>query len=191
MLPLLVGASRLALSARAAGADTIIYDTTGLIDPAQGGTALKLAKVNLLQPDAVLALQLDRELESLLVPLRRSRRVRVIDVPPSPARQIRDTPARQAYRAAQFAGYFARARSITVHWQRLAVFPAPHFSLNQLVAMENVAGFTLGLGIVQQYDVKASQVTLYTPLNLLAEVDALNLGDIAVEPGTYRDRPIP
>jgi polynucleotide 5'-hydroxyl-kinase GRC3/NOL9 len=188
MLPLLVGASRLAVSARAAGADTIIYDTTGLIDPAQGGTALKLAKINLLQPDAVLAIQRGRELESLLVPLRRSRRVRVVDLPPSPARQVRDTPARQAYRAAQFAGYFTQARSRTIDWQRLAVFPAPHFSLNQLIALENAAGFALGLGIVQQHDVKASQVMLYTPLNSLAEVDALNLGDIAVEPGTYRDQ---
>lgn len=71
---------------------------------------------------------------------------------------------------------------------RLAVFPAPHFSLNQLVALESAAGFALGLGIVQQHDVKASQVVLYTPLNSLAEVDALNLGDVAVEPGTYRDQ---
>ena len=90
MLPLLVGAARLVDTAQAAGAETLIYDTTGLVDPAQGGTALKLAKIDLLRPAVLFALQRSNELESLLLPLRRSSRLRVIDLPLSPAVRVRD-----------------------------------------------------------------------------------------------------
>lgn len=189
MLPLLVGASRLVRAAHRAGAETIIYDTTGLVDPAQGGTALKLAKIDLLRPAVVFALQRGQELESLLVPLRRSRRVRVVDIPPSPARQSRDTPTRQAHRAAQFARYFAPAQPLTVDWRRLAVVPSPRFVLNRLVALEDAAGFTLGLGIVTRNDPRAGQVTLLTPLASLEGVDMLHLGDVVLDPQTFRDQP--
>jgi polynucleotide 5'-hydroxyl-kinase GRC3/NOL9 len=41
MLPLLVGAARLVKAAHSAGIQTIVYDSSGLIDPAAGGAALK------------------------------------------------------------------------------------------------------------------------------------------------------
>lgn len=78
MLPLLVGASRLERAARAQGVDTTVYDTSGLVDPGQGGLALKQAEIDLLQPSVVFAIQRSAELESLLVPLRWSSSVRVI-----------------------------------------------------------------------------------------------------------------
>jgi polynucleotide 5'-hydroxyl-kinase GRC3/NOL9 len=43
MLPTLVGAHRLVQQARQAGATAIVFDTTGLVDPAQGGGELKRA----------------------------------------------------------------------------------------------------------------------------------------------------
>jgi polynucleotide 5'-hydroxyl-kinase GRC3/NOL9 len=188
MLPMLVSGSRLVQAAQGVGAEVIVYDTTGLVDPAQGGTALKLAKIDLLRPTAVFAIQRGQELESLLLPLRRSRRVRVVDLQPSPARQMRDRPARQDHRASQFAKYFVSARSLVVDWSRLAVLPSPRFILNRLVALEDANGFTLGLGIVKQVDGKTRQVTLETPLNSLDKVDTLRLGDLVLEPHTFRDQ---
>jgi hypothetical protein len=47
---------------------------------------------------------------------------------------------------------------------------------------------TLGLGIVRQNDVKTGQVTLLTPLTSLAGVDTLRLGDVIVDPLTFRDQ---
>ena len=188
MLPLLVGASRLAQVARDAGADVVIYDTTGLIDPACGGLALKVSKVNLLRPATVYAIQRGRELESLLVPLRRSRRVRVIDLCPAPAVQRRDVPTRQSHRAEQFACYFADARPLAVEWGRLAVFPSPVFLRHRLAALENGEGFALGLGIVLKHDARARRAVLYTPLDSLEGVDALHLGGVVVDPQTFRDQ---
>lgn len=207
MLPLVVGAWRLVLAARQAGARTVVYDTSGLVDPGQGGLALKLAKVNLLRPTAVFAIQRGRELESLLVPLRRSQRVRVIDLRPAPAAQRRDVLTRRQHRAAQFARYFGQgggtavneripsqggpaAHELTVDWGRLAVFASPRFGLNGLLALEDAEGFALGLGIVLAHDVTTRRVRLCTPLASLEGVDALHLGDVAVDPRTFEDRPL-
>jgi len=73
--------------------------------------ALKNAKIDLLRPDAVFAIQRERELEPLLQPLRLSRRVQLIGLRSSPAVVRRDTSARRQYRARQFASYFTSAGS--------------------------------------------------------------------------------
>ena len=190
MLQVLVGAGRLVQAAYEAGAQVVIYDTTGLIDPVQGGAHLKQSKIDLLRPSALFAIQLREELEYLLRPLRLSSRTHVIEMRPSPAVQWRDPPARRAYRAERFARYFADAHSISLNWAQKAVFPAPDFSLNRLVALEDGEGFTLGLGIVSKFERKSGQVTLLTPLKPLHNIDAIHVGDVEVDPQTFEDRPI-
>jgi polynucleotide 5'-hydroxyl-kinase GRC3/NOL9 len=191
MLPLIVAGARLAQAAQQAGAEVVIYDTSGLVDPQQGGLALKLAKIELLRPAAVFALQCQQELEPLLLPLRRSRRTRVVELRPSPAVQRRDPSERREHRARQFARYFAAARPLQVDWTRLAVFPSagdpPLFRLYRLAALEDLQGFTLGLGIVMHIERDRRKITLLTPLASLQQVDSLRLGDVLVNPETYQD----
>jgi polynucleotide 5'-hydroxyl-kinase GRC3/NOL9 len=189
MLPVLVGAARLVQAAQDAGAEVIIYDTTGLVNPMQGGPALKLAKVDLLRPTVVFGIQRDRELEPVLAPLRHSR-VRVVELRPSPAVQPRDLLTRQAHRASQFARAFSAARPVRVDWKKLAVSPSPRFVFNQLVALEDAEGFTLGLGIVVSSDPALGQVRLLTSLDSMTHVQALRLGDVLVDPKTFRDQPL-
>ena len=187
MLPILVGAHKLVQKARQAGATAIVFDTTGLVDAAQGGGELKRAKVELLRPTVVVGIQRRSELEHLLVPLRRSRRTRVIDLPASRAARRREVPTRQEHRAARFGAYFEGARVLEVVWQRLAVFPAPAFAPHRLVALEDSSGFTLGLGVVTSSDLTRGAVTLYTPLPSLEGVDGFRLGDLALNPRTFRE----
>jgi polynucleotide 5'-hydroxyl-kinase GRC3/NOL9 len=187
MLPMLVGAHKLVQKARAEGVSAIVFDTTGLVDLACGGGALKQAKVELLAPSAVVGIQRGNELEHLLVPLRHSRRTRVIDLPASWAAQRREVTARREHRATRFRLYFEGARELDVAWQRLAVFPAPAFSPGRLVALEDDAGLALGLGIVVASDLVGGTVTLYTPLSSLVGVDAIRLGDLALDPHTFRE----
>jgi polynucleotide 5'-kinase involved in rRNA processing len=189
MLPLLVGAARLAQASHAAGADVLVYDTSGWVGTADGGANLKHSKIELLQPSVVFAIQRDQELEPVLAPLRHSRFVRVMELRPSSAAQRRDVAARQAHRASQFARYFNAARSWTVDWEGLAVFPAPRFAFNQLVALEDDDRFTLALGIVELADMKAKRVVVRTPLASLDRVQALRLGDVTLDPTTFRDQP--
>ncbi len=190
MLPLLVGAARLTQTSRDAGADVLVYDTSGWVGATDGGANLKHAKIELLQPTVVFAIQRDQELVPVLSPLQHSRTVRVVELRPSSAAQRRDVAARQAHRASQFARYLNSARSWTVDWERLAVFPSPRFAFNQLVALEDDAGFTLALGLVELADLKAKRVTLRAPLASLERVQALRLGDVTLDPKTFRDQPL-
>jgi polynucleotide 5'-hydroxyl-kinase GRC3/NOL9 len=185
MLPMLVGARRLADEALHAGAQVVLYDTCGLIDPSQGGHALKQALIEVLQPGVVFALQRDRELETLLLPWRLSRRVRVVDLPASPLVVPRDLAARRARRQTILAHYFAPAGPLEIHWGRLAVFPSAQFKGGRMVALEDAQGFVLGLGIVIRQDWAKQSVTLHTPLHSTAEVNAIRLGDILLDPQTY------
>ena len=188
MLPMLVGAARLVQAAHDAGATAVVYDTSGLVSSVDGGVNLKHAKIELLRPSVVFAIQRDRELEPLIAPLRRQ--VRLVELRASLAAQRRDVPTRQTYRASQYARYFSAARSLIVDWGRLAVFPVPRFAFNQLVALEDAGGFTLALGWVELAELKARRVTLRTPLASLDQVNALRLGDVTLDPGTFRDQPL-
>jgi len=190
MLPLLVSAARLIQQVQEQGAQIIVYDTTGFVDPMQGGLNLKLAKIELLRPTSILAIQRDQELEPLLVALRRQRNLRLVELRPSIAIRPRDVQTRQAHRASQFARYLASSQTVTVDWSQLAVLPAPRFAFHQLVALEDQDGFALGLGSVQSADMRAKQVTLLTPLSLLDRVRALRLGDLTLDPKTFRDQPL-
>lgn len=184
LLPTVIGAHKLARRARELGATTTVLDTTGLISPAQAGGVLKQAKVDLLQPMAVFAIQRGAELEPLLLPLRRSARTLVVDLPTASAVRCRDVSTRRAHRAAGFRRYFADAGPLEVNWPRLAVFPGPLFSRGRLVALEDVHGFALALGVVLKVDAARRVVLLHTPARSLQGVDALRLGDLWLDPET-------
>jgi polynucleotide 5'-hydroxyl-kinase GRC3/NOL9 len=187
MLPMLVGAHRLVRKAREEGATAIVFDTTGLVDPTYGGGVLKRSKVDLLQPTVVVGIQRGSELEHLLLPLRHSQRTRVIDLPVSQGARCRDVRVRQEHRCTRFRTYFERARTLELTWQGLAVFPAPVFTSHRLAALVDVQGFALALGIVIASDMAHKALTLYTPLRSLAGVDAIHLGDLALDPHTFRE----
>ena len=75
MLPTMVGARKLQEKAQEMGAEAIVVDTTGLVDRAAGGGALKHWKIELLQPSALMSLARGSELEHILWPWRRDLRV--------------------------------------------------------------------------------------------------------------------
>ena len=188
MLAMLTCAARLMEAARKAKAQVVIYDTTGLVEATRGGIHLKLAKIDLLHPKVLFALQRNQELQTLLLPLRRRSHISVLEFSPSPSAQRRDTLARKAHRAAQFAQYFTNSSQLRVNWPQFAVLPAPRFNPHRLVALEGADGFTIGLGIVAKIDRIYRQVVLHTPVNTLNEVDVIRVGDLLVDPLTFEDR---
>ncbi len=188
MLPLIAHIARLTQKAYQNGAEAIVYDTSGLIDPTWGGWTLKQAKIDLLRPYAVFAIQHQAEMEPWLTSLRRSHRTCLIDLPAHPAACRRDVPTRQAHRMAQFARYFAAAAPLTVNHRQWAVLPPAPLSLHRLVALEDAAGFVLSLGIV--LSLSPNQMTLLTPCTTLERVDVLHPGDILIDPQTWRDQRI-
>ena len=188
MLPMLAGAKRLVEQAQHAGYSNIVYDTSGLVEAKLGGLALKYAKIDLLQPDVVVALQRETELEALLRGLRHSQRTKIITLKPSPAVVKRDSVQRQNYRQAAFKAHFQKSKSVIIDWQRYAILPAPRFALHKLVSLEDRQGFCLGLGLVLGIDREKRRLELLTPLEDLGGVYTIFLGDLLLSPETFIDQ---
>jgi polynucleotide 5'-hydroxyl-kinase GRC3/NOL9 len=110
--------------ARAAGAKLIIVDTTGLVD---GGfaRALKAAKVDLLRPRHVVALQHQDEVEHLLAPYRNRDEPRTWRLRASRRAQARDRDQRKAKRERRFAAYFASATGHELSWGDVGLEQTP------------------------------------------------------------------
>lgn len=187
MLPVVVGAQRLAQAAFQSGVKCLVYDTTGLVAADQGGAALKLAKIDLLRPSLVVAIQQDRELEALLMPLRRLKRLRLVEIRPAPAVARRSREIRQRSRASRYEEYFSLAQEMSIDWPQLAVIPAPNFTPNRLLGFEGEHANLQGIGILLESDRQIRQITVLTPLSSLHRIEVLRIGDLAVDPSTYRD----
>lgn len=188
MLPIVTGARRLADLAEEQKAEVVVYDTTGLIDPSQGGLALKIALVDSLRPDAVFAIQQKRELESLVEPLRRKPDLKLYEFPPSPQVVARPRKVRQGLRAEKYREYFQSAEVRQLQWPDYPVWPKPNFQPERLVAFEDRAGYVLGLGIVLEIDARARNLNILSPLDDLSKLVAIRVGNIAVDPSTFHDR---
>jgi hypothetical protein len=72
-------------------------------------------------------------------------------------------------------------------WTKFAVFPGPVFRQNQLVALEDIDGFTLALGIVQAFDRSSKCVWMFTKYTSMQDVNALHLGDVLLDSHTFQD----
>lgn len=185
MLPLLSGAVRLSREALEGQADVVLYDSSGLVDPQQGGAALKRALADVLQPAAIVAIQRGKELQELLRAWHHSG-MAVSEVAPSPDVIERNAADRQAYRARRFRRYFQPARRLTLPRQDLAMVPSTDWRRNRVVAMRDRAGFTLALGIILGEE-DSGDVTIWTPLADPDEVALLEMGDLLLNPDTFKD----
>jgi len=111
-------------AARAAGCETIIVDTTGMVS---GGLAraLKVAKIRLVDPDVIVAVQFEDEVEHLVAPYRTRKRPRVLRLPTSRAVRGRSREERTANRQRRFAAYFKGAKLVEVPWRDAPVENSP------------------------------------------------------------------
>jgi polynucleotide 5'-hydroxyl-kinase GRC3/NOL9 len=153
LLPLVVGAGKLAEDARRSGADVILVDTTGLI----GGTLgqiLKFHKIENLRPDWVVGFQRGEELEPILGAIRRTMPLEVECLPIPDSVRITTVDERIANRREKLKSFFEPP----VHrWKvKPSVFIPqipPDVDMTMLdgliVGMEDGKGSCMGLGILE------------------------------------------
>jgi len=187
MLPLVVGAGRLVQRASESGAETVVMDTTGLVDLAHGGVPLKHALVDQLQPTTLFAFQRTGELEPILAPLRRLPRPRVVELPVSDAVHQRDVGTRQVHRADAFRRYFERAGIMRLPLRGRAVFNGSVFAPRRLLALQDADGFTLALGVIVTYDEARDELDVRTPLTKPERVASIQLGAVGIDVATGRE----
>jgi polynucleotide 5'-hydroxyl-kinase GRC3/NOL9 len=187
MLPLVVGAGRLARRAQKEGAETVIVDTTGLVDHKQGGAALKHALVEQLQPPTLIAFQRAGELEPILGPLRGASRPRIIELPVINVVRRRGVPTRRAHRAKVFRRYFAGTGVLYLPLRDRAILGGRTLVPRRLVALRDAQGYTLALGVILRFDADNDGLIVRTPLADASAVDAIHLGAIGLDTATGRE----
>jgi polynucleotide 5'-hydroxyl-kinase GRC3/NOL9 len=185
MLPLLVGAQRLRQQAQEAGVPALVVDTTGLVAAAAGGGALKEWKIELLQPQTVIAVQAEGELEHLLAPLRRDRRLTLHLLAPAAAVRLRSPEERAARRARLFRDYFSGAGELRMTLGGKPVYGLEKAVPGQLLSLNDAAGFSLALALVMNR--AGGELEVLTPLAKLREVAGVRIGDLRLDVGTCKE----
>lgn len=191
MLTLLTAVSRLARKGFRQGAEVLIYDTDGLVDPQQGGIYYKFALIELLQPQTLCFLSLGTELQPLLNYFQRQNRWAVYHFHAARAVQPRSPEMRRQYRAEQFATYFSAARPLEIDWHELPIWPGPRFFPHQLLALTDREGYCLSLAILLDHQAESKRLRLLTPLVSFEPIAALHLSRLALDPQTFQTQFIP
>lgn len=185
MLPTLVGLQRLRERALRERATAIVVDTTGLVAKDAGGGALKQWKIELLAPDAIIALQRGRELEHILTPLRLERRFPLHVLPVAPAAQPRSPERRASHRRRLFCRHFERSRIWKIRFRDLATYGMDAVCPGRILALQDEEGMTLALGVVQT--IIPIGVQVLTPLCDLTQVASLRIGSLRIDPASGKE----
>ncbi len=120
-----VGAKRLVERALALGLDRVLVDTSGLVR-GDLGRRLKQAKIDVLGPDLIVALQRERECDLILAPYD-VRASRVERLPPATAARPRNPEQRRRFRDAALARHFEGARAVELDLSRVVLQAPPLF----------------------------------------------------------------
>ncbi len=190
-VPLLMGMHRLQCAAVDDGAEVIVINTSGFINPMQGAAVLKWAMVELLKPALVVAFQREREMEPILAPLRRLIGSSLFHLTPAAAVVARSAEDRRNFRSQGYQSYFQDAELVGLSYKHLAVFPNRSFHIGQLIGLDDAAGHTIALGLIEKIDSDDLAVWIRTPWWGGRKVTSIRLGSIRVDPESYLDEPIP
>lgn len=183
LLPHVAASAKLVNAARAGGAKLIVLDTTGLVSGIYGQT-LKFHKMDLVQPDYVIALSRGGELEPVVGIAHRFTQAEVFEAE-SPAQvQVRSAEERMAHREKKLAAYFARGSS---RWKVKPTVFMPtlpsEFDLSLLdelvVGMESGTGECVGIGVLE-YDPDEEILRMVSPVT--EGVRGLRLGSVKIDP---------
>ncbi|MCK4418133.1 MAG: hypothetical protein KAV99_08190 [Candidatus Latescibacteria bacterium] len=168
------------------GAPITLVNTCGLIR-GEKGQWLKQQKINLIQPQYILALHRQEELEHLLSPHQRGEiGIRRLPVPAAIKRKSEDQ--RRSLREKRFQQYFQEAKLRQFSLQAIrCLLDWSSLESNErcqglLVGLNNADSDTLALGIIEQFSFQAGAVSVLTPLASPAEVKEIQLGSIRITP---------
>jgi polynucleotide 5'-hydroxyl-kinase GRC3/NOL9 len=181
-MAILTGLKRLQEEAEGLGADTLAIDTTGFVDRTAGGLTLKEWKVELLRPHTVIALQVGRELEPVVAPLRKHPATRVVDQPVDPGTSRKSAAQRRKYRREKLRAHFGRARHIRFRIPELPVYGLAQARKLSLVGLLDGRGLCLSLGVIRER--RERELEIFAPLEDTARVAAVRVSELCVDPET-------
>ena len=180
LLPTAIGAKLISEIAKN-HAEKVVMDTTGMVRGG-AGKMLKISKIDLVQPQLILALQREDELEHILTFFRGMYLPRIHKIP-VPFGIIQKTYSdRSAYRERRFRDYFRNARKIFLSLDEIGIdnTEGGACSPNQLISLRNREGKDLALGIVEETDPERGKMSVYTPLEDTEEIGGMVSGRLRI-----------
>ena len=118
LLPTVAGTRAMVQRALGLGFDRVIVDTSGLVQ-GEPGRLLKQHKIDLVEPDLVLALQRSGECEHILRPYAAGARPAVLRLAPAGVGRRRSQEERRQHRERSLQAYLAGARPVSLDLSRV------------------------------------------------------------------------
>ena len=142
LLATLTGLRRLLDAAVAEGPEVVLVDSCGYIW-SDGGVEFQRRSIEVLRPDAIVAIGRQAEIGRILAPFPA---VQVHRLPPAPAARRRSQGERRRYRAERLARHMEGAEEVVVGPDVLRIGHAP--TVGHFAALLNADGWVLTAGIV-------------------------------------------
>lgn len=178
LLPAITGA-RLITEKALNSAEKVVIDTTGLISEPVG-RILKHHKIDILEPDIILAVQTSQELSRIIDPLRFNERPEIIRIPVPSGVRIKTQVKRAGYRVERMMCYLKEAEIISLRDDRVCTrftrnpLRSKGEFINRVVSMRNSLNKDIAIGIIK--DMTLGNINILTPLKDLRDVSSIVIG---------------
>ncbi|MGB9856907.1 MAG: Clp1/GlmU family protein [Dictyoglomaceae bacterium] len=182
LLPLLVGVKKLVDRAKLAGCEIIVVNTCGLI-LGKLGKVLKYYKLSLLNPDHIILIRKENELESFLKILERLASNFYV-IPKSIMARERSWEERKAFRERKFSMYFSKGTFLELpsfllySINKFIDKNKGSFYENRLVGLFGDKENLLALGILEKVDFDNNLLVVFTPYSEKEKIKRIELGDL-------------
>jgi polynucleotide 5'-hydroxyl-kinase GRC3/NOL9 len=153
LLPMVTGTVRAVADARAAGADLVLVNTTGYVHDL-AAVVLKIAKIDAVRPDVVVAFGDPTPLAAILDPYRSSRTPLVVRCAAPAAVRRRSPEEREAARNRNWLHYFEPAQVRSILLGRVGLsgegrrWAESHDLRGRVLGLYDALGVCRGLGVV-------------------------------------------
>ncbi len=181
LLPAVVGATLITERALSC-CEKVLVDTSGLIaDPA--GRILKQSKVDILRPDAVLALERSAELGHILDAFRFHTHPRVFRLRAPDVVKSKAVTRRSLYRFKKMEGYLSGSRLLEVPLDTVGVRPIRELSRlnfanlkNRVISFRDERNRDIALGVIERTRSGENKLLIRTPLNAGTRFSTIIIG---------------
>lgn len=151
--------------------DKIIFDTTGYISGLEA-IDFKRKKIELIQPDLIVALERENELEEILDYFKEYPVLRILV---SEKIRLKSQEMRVLYRDKCFRRYFSFIKEFLFLGNKFERLDKKDLKfIDKIVSLRNVNGEDLALGLIK--DKKDSEILILTPFEKFQEVDSIVIG---------------
>ncbi len=183
LLPAITGA--MLITEKASNfAEKVIIDTTGLISEPTG-RVLKHYKMDIINPDIILAVSSGNELSHILDPLRFNAKPEIIMIKPPTGVKIKTPIKRREYRFEKMLDYLRESAVKVIETRKIGVRFTRHplqFNddlRNRIVSLRDRSNRDIALGVIRS--IGSKEIKILTPLKDVEDISSIVIGRTAID----------